>query len=129
MMFWMFPHRNADVGGTGSSAGTFSRRATEAALMDLVTRYSGVHHQLVLDVPQAAAVIVGLTKALAQQPYQSRVCLCPCILQAFVFTASNYSAYIMATTERWDIAYGMAVMPRGSVLVHCAPQASAVHRP
>jgi hypothetical protein len=41
--------------------------------MALVTRYRGVHHQLVLDVPQAAALVVGLTKALAQQPYQSRV--------------------------------------------------------
>ena len=46
--------------------------------MGLVTRYRGVHHQLVLDVPQAAAVVVGLTKALAQQPYQSRVCSRAC---------------------------------------------------
>ena len=41
--------------------------------MAMVTRHRGVHHQLVLDVPQAAAFVVGLTRALAQQPYQSRV--------------------------------------------------------
>ena len=76
---WPAIRRCADVAGTGSSAGTFSRRATEAALMALVTQYRGVHHQLVLDVPQAAALIVGLTKALAQQPYQSRV---RCLLYA-----------------------------------------------
>ena len=74
--------RSADVVGAGSSAGTFSRRATEAALMALVTRYRGVHHQLVLDVPQAAAFVVRLTKALAQQPYRSQVGWSPCLLEA-----------------------------------------------
>ena len=69
----LITRRGADVANAGSSAGTFSRRTTEVALMALVTRCRGVHHQLVLDVPQAAAVVVGLTKALAQQPYQSRV--------------------------------------------------------
>jgi hypothetical protein len=43
--------------------------------MALATRYRGLHHQLVLDVPQAAALIVGRTmaNALAQQPYPSPV--------------------------------------------------------
>lgn len=60
------------MGASGSSVGTFSRAPSDAALMELVTRYRGVHHRVVMDAPHAAAVLVGITRALAQQPYRTQ---------------------------------------------------------
>ena len=65
--------RQAGVPGSGSSAGSFNKAPVEAALMQLVTCYRGVHHRVVMDAPHAASLAVSTTRALAQQPYKARV--------------------------------------------------------
>lgn len=55
-----------------TAAGSFRRGPSEAALMELVTRYRGVHQRSVMDAQHAAAVLVSVTRALAQQPYKTQ---------------------------------------------------------
>lgn len=56
-----------------TTSGAFRRAPADAALMELVTRFRGVHQRSVMDAQHAAAVLVSVTRALAQQPYRTQV--------------------------------------------------------
>jgi len=65
----------ADYRARGPGGGGFSRAAADAAAARLAIAWPGVRHALVPDAAAAAEHILGLTKALAVQPYKAQVAL------------------------------------------------------
>ncbi|KAK9823741.1 hypothetical protein WJX72_005067 [[Myrmecia] bisecta] len=55
--------------GPGAAA-SFDRRTVDNFLMDIAVRRPGVHFRLAVDGPQCAEHLVGLARALADQPYK-----------------------------------------------------------
>lgn len=63
----------ADYRAHGPGGGGFCRAPFDAAAAGLAVGWPGVRHALVPDAVAAAEHIVGLTKALAVQPYKVQV--------------------------------------------------------
>ncbi len=97
----------ADYRARGPGGGGFSRAAADAAAARLAIAWPGVRHALVPDAAAAAEHILGLTKALAVQPYKAQV--------AAPLRTAERALLHMCTEVHWSRALGVSPKTRKGI--------------